>query len=60
MDVLWRLGGFTDEAGRPPFYQADGEGEGEGERGEEKGKGFYIIDNPFGKRGPSRFDCEAG
>ena len=42
--------GFTSEAGRPHFLQADGEG---------KGKGFYIIDNPLGKRGPPRFACEA-
>jgi len=31
--------GFTSEAGRRPFLQVDGEG-----------LGFYIIDNPLGKR----------
>ena len=31
--------GFTAEAGTP-FFQADGEG-----------LGFYIIDNPLGKKG---------
>ena len=44
--------GFTLEAARPPFLQADGEGDGEG-------MGFYIIDNPLGKRGPHHFFREA-
>ena len=29
-------------------------------KGEGEGLGFYIIDNPLGKRGPPRFACEAG
>ena len=54
----FRKSGFTNEAGRPPFLQADGEGKGRG-KGSGKGLGFYIIDNPLGKRGPSRFAYEA-
>ena len=38
--------GFTSEAARPPFLQGEG-------------LGFYIIDNPHGKRGPPRFAREA-
>ena len=53
-------GGLYKRSGSAPFLQADGGGDRDGERErEEKGLGFYIIDNPLGKRGPPRFACEA-
>ena len=36
--------GFTSEAGRPPFLQADGDGDGDGEgEGKGEGEGFGWV-----------------
>ena len=57
----WR---FHERSGAAPLFvsgwgrEAEAEGR-EEEGGEGGGLGFYIIDNPFGKRGPRRFAREA-
>ena len=52
--------------GGPPFGKGKGKGREKGGEGRRRGRGrrreglgFYIIDNPYGKREPPRFGREA-